>query len=93
MTLAADPIGSGLVSNLAHPGGNLTGMSALASDLAGKRGRAAAGGWPKMSDEPLARERAAHIIWLIAVSNNFLVARSSCNWTRENAGCCEMEYV
>jgi hypothetical protein len=79
MTLAADPIGSGLVSNLAHPGGNLTGMSALASDLAGKRGRAAAGGWPKMSDEPLARERAAHIIWLIAVSNNFLVARSSCN--------------
>ncbi len=37
MTLAADPIGSGLVSNLSHPGGNLTGMSALASDLAGKR--------------------------------------------------------
>ena len=37
MTLAADPIGSGLVPNLAHPGGNLTGMSALASDLAGKR--------------------------------------------------------
>jgi putative ABC transport system substrate-binding protein len=37
MTLSADPIGSGLVANLARPGGNLTGMSALASDLAGKR--------------------------------------------------------
>jgi putative ABC transport system substrate-binding protein len=37
MALAADPVGSGLVSNLAHPGGNLTGMSALASDLASKR--------------------------------------------------------
>ena len=37
MTLSADPVGSGLVSNLAHPGGNLTGMSALASDLASKR--------------------------------------------------------
>jgi putative ABC transport system substrate-binding protein len=37
MTLAADPIGSGLVANLAHPGGNVTGMSALASDLASKR--------------------------------------------------------
>jgi putative ABC transport system substrate-binding protein len=37
MTLAADPIGSGLVPNLARPGGNLTGMSALASDLASKR--------------------------------------------------------
>jgi putative ABC transport system substrate-binding protein len=37
MTLSADPVGSGLIANLAHPGGNLTGMSALASDLAGKR--------------------------------------------------------
>jgi putative tryptophan/tyrosine transport system substrate-binding protein len=37
MTLSADPIGSGLIANLAHPGGNLTGMSALASDLASKR--------------------------------------------------------
>jgi putative tryptophan/tyrosine transport system substrate-binding protein len=37
MTLAADPVGSGLVPNLAHPGGNITGMSALAADLASKR--------------------------------------------------------
>ena len=37
MTLAADPVGSGLVANLRHPGGNVTGMSALAADLAGKR--------------------------------------------------------
>jgi putative ABC transport system substrate-binding protein len=37
MTLAADPVGSGLVTNLARPGGNVTGMSALAADLAGKR--------------------------------------------------------
>src|SRR5262249_21735108 len=34
MTLAADPVGSGLIPTLAHPGGNVTGMSALASDLA-----------------------------------------------------------
>jgi putative ABC transport system substrate-binding protein len=37
MTLAADPVGSGLVPTLAHPAGNVTGMSALASDLASKR--------------------------------------------------------
>jgi len=37
MTLAADPVGSGLVPTLAHPGGNVTGMSALASDMASKR--------------------------------------------------------
>jgi putative ABC transport system substrate-binding protein len=37
MTISADPIGSGIVSSLARPGGNVTGMSALASDMAGKR--------------------------------------------------------
>jgi putative ABC transport system substrate-binding protein len=37
MLIAADPIGSGFVASLARPGGNITGMSALASDMAGKR--------------------------------------------------------
>jgi putative ABC transport system substrate-binding protein len=37
MTLAADPIRSRFTESLAHPGGNVTGMSALASDMAGKR--------------------------------------------------------
>ena len=33
----ADPIGSGLVSSLARPGGNITGLSLMAPDLDGKR--------------------------------------------------------
>jgi putative tryptophan/tyrosine transport system substrate-binding protein len=37
MALAADPVGTGLVPSLAHPGGNVTGMSGLASDMASKR--------------------------------------------------------
>ena len=37
MTLAPDPVGSGFVKSLARPGGRVTGMSALAPDLAGKR--------------------------------------------------------
>jgi putative ABC transport system substrate-binding protein len=37
MTLAADPVGSGFVHSLARPGGNVTGMSALAPEVAGKR--------------------------------------------------------
>jgi putative ABC transport system substrate-binding protein len=37
MTLGGDPVGSGFVTSLARPGGNVTGMSALAPDLAGKR--------------------------------------------------------
>src|SRR5438094_8697943 len=35
--LAADPVGSGLVANLARPGGNATGFSAQNVDLTGKR--------------------------------------------------------
>jgi ABC-type uncharacterized transport system substrate-binding protein len=33
----SDPIGTGVVASLAHPGGNITGVSALASDLWPKR--------------------------------------------------------
>ncbi len=32
-----DPLGTGLVANLARPGGNVTGLSAQAPDLSGKR--------------------------------------------------------
>src|SRR5262245_23869655 len=34
---AGNPVGSGLVASLAQPGGNLTGLSTQAADLAGKR--------------------------------------------------------
>src|SRR4030095_4066986 len=37
MAAAADPVGTGLVANLAHPGGNVTGMSLRSNDLAQKR--------------------------------------------------------
>jgi putative ABC transport system substrate-binding protein len=33
----SDPVGSGLVASLARPGGNLTGLSAFATELSGKR--------------------------------------------------------
>jgi ABC-type uncharacterized transport system substrate-binding protein len=35
--VANDPLGSGLVASLARPGGNMTGLSGQAPDLAGKR--------------------------------------------------------
>lgn len=34
---AADPVGGGLVSSLARPGGNITGLSLMSQDLDGKR--------------------------------------------------------
>ena len=35
--VAGDPVGTGLVASLARPGGNITGLSLQATDLAGKR--------------------------------------------------------
>ena len=37
MTGTSDPVGSGFVSSLAHPGGNITGMSLQNPELSGKR--------------------------------------------------------
>ncbi|MBI4012956.1 MAG: ABC transporter substrate-binding protein [Candidatus Rokubacteria bacterium] len=37
MASAADPIASGLVESLARPGGNVTGLSSIAPEMAGKR--------------------------------------------------------
>ena len=37
VTLVADPVGSGLVANLAHPGANVTGNSIMTTELSAKR--------------------------------------------------------
>jgi putative tryptophan/tyrosine transport system substrate-binding protein len=37
MTQVNDPVGNGFVASLARPGGNITGSSALAAELSGKR--------------------------------------------------------
>ena len=37
MAAAADPVGTGLIASLAHPGGNITGLSMRSPDLSGKR--------------------------------------------------------
>jgi putative tryptophan/tyrosine transport system substrate-binding protein len=37
MASDADPVGSGVVASLARPGGNITGLSTLATEISGKR--------------------------------------------------------
>jgi putative tryptophan/tyrosine transport system substrate-binding protein len=37
VVIEPDPVGSGLIESLSHPGGNVTGLSLMAVDLSGKR--------------------------------------------------------
>jgi putative ABC transport system substrate-binding protein len=37
MAVSTDPLGTGFVASLAHPGGNVTGLSNIAPELSGKR--------------------------------------------------------
>ena len=37
MAAVGDPVGTGLVESLSRPGGNFTGLTAIAPDLEGKR--------------------------------------------------------
>jgi len=37
MAISSNPVGAGLVSSLAHPGGNVTGLALMAAEAAGKR--------------------------------------------------------
>ncbi len=37
MAESGDPVGTGLVASLARPGGNVTGLSGMGADIAGKR--------------------------------------------------------
>ena len=37
MTFDSDPVGNGFVNSLAHPGGNITGLSNVAPEISGKR--------------------------------------------------------
>jgi len=37
MVAAGDPVGTGLITSLARPGGNITGLATLTTELSGKR--------------------------------------------------------
>ena len=54
---APDPVGSGLVSSLARPGGNITGLSMMAPDLEGKRLELLKDAFPKVARVAFLRDR------------------------------------
>jgi putative ABC transport system substrate-binding protein len=49
VAIHSDPVGSHLVDNLAHPGGNITGLGVVAPELAGKRLELLKGAFPGAS--------------------------------------------
>jgi ABC-type uncharacterized transport system substrate-binding protein len=57
-----DPVGAGLVNSLARPGGNITGVTSISSDLSGKRLELLKEAFPKIS--PVA------VLWLPTATGN-----------------------
>jgi putative ABC transport system substrate-binding protein len=70
MAAVVDPVGAGLITSLARPGGNVTGLSVLTTDLAAKRlqllrelvpgaARIALLAWDIGGSDPMSKERRA----------------------------------
>ena len=66
MTNANDPVGVGLVASLAHPGGNVTGLSNVGSDLGGKQLELLKEAFPKISRVAVLSDSAipGNALWL-----------------------------
>ena len=69
MTLVADPVGAGLVSSLARPGANITGLSLQLPDIAAKR--------LQLLREAIPGVSRVGILWNAAKSNHPTTAESS----------------
>jgi ABC-type uncharacterized transport system substrate-binding protein len=66
MISVTDPVGTGLVASLAHPGGNVTGLSNLYENLGGKQLDLLKEAFPKISRVAVLWDRAnaANALWL-----------------------------
>jgi len=66
MTGVSDPVGTGLVTSLPHPGGNVTGLSNLYQDLGGKQLELLKEAFPKISRVAVLWDpaNAGHARWL-----------------------------
>jgi putative tryptophan/tyrosine transport system substrate-binding protein len=77
MASSGDPLGTGIVASLAHPGGNVTGLSAFATEIQGKQLDGIVLGLPQTNRRSRAQkppaldvrehracgDRRAHVLW------------------------------
>ena len=88
MATIADPVGTGLVASLAHPGGNVTGLSMMTTDLSAKRlqllkevmprlTRVAVLWNPDTPDHPKAIEEIKAVAPSLSIKLSFVGARTS----------------
>jgi putative ABC transport system substrate-binding protein len=61
MAVSGDPVGAGFVAGLARPGGNITGLSSVAPELAGKRLQLLREAGPRLSRAAVLRYRPSPI--------------------------------
>jgi putative ABC transport system substrate-binding protein len=69
MAAAADPVGAGLITSLAHPGGNVTGLSMRSPDLSGKR--------LQLLKEVAPRVRHVGVLWNPANDGNAVILQDT----------------
>jgi putative ABC transport system substrate-binding protein len=81
MAPTSDPVGQGLVTSLARPGGNVTGFSNLAPELSGKR--------VELLKEAFPRVARVGVLWNVGNSANALAFRD----TEAAAGVLKVEMV
>ena len=63
MTSVSDPVGDGLVASLARPGGNVTGLSTLGTELNTKRLEILKDAVPKLARVGILRGRGSSVQW------------------------------
>lgn len=93
MASAGDPVASGLVASLARPGGNITGLTQMAPELAGKRlellkqivpdlSRVAVLWYPRGTTQPLSWKEMQSPAWKLGIRLQSLEARSPADFEK-----------
>jgi putative ABC transport system substrate-binding protein len=80
MTTGTDPLGTGFVASLAHPGGNVTGLSTMSPELTGKRLELLKGVVPRLSRVRFSGTPTSAVPYLITTKRKVRPVRLACSF-------------